>query len=170
MHEGEERALFAVISGKIEVTKRMEGGEKNNRLAASWHHLRRGAHHPRGIFPGSFRASEATRVLPLDARQYYVIAAAAPDIAVAVGALARERMGGLQSLAAKPPSRRSPSWATAGTATAAACGGSSTATTSSSTGSPRTPLRLASPWPRARRDRHARTAASGRPRGAGRRS
>jgi thioredoxin reductase (NADPH) len=103
VHEGEERALFAVISGKIEVTKRMEGGEKT----IGWR--------PPGTifgevpitlgaaFPGSFRASEASRVLRLDARQYYVVAASAPAVAVAVGALARERLGGLQGLAAKAP-------------------------------------------------------------------
>ncbi|HZW89284.1 MAG TPA: FAD-dependent oxidoreductase [Myxococcaceae bacterium] len=103
VHEGEERALYAVLSGKIEVTKRMEGGEKT----IAWRL-------PGAIFgevpitlgttfPGSFRASEPSRVLRLEARQYYVLAAAAPEIALAVGALARERLGGLQGLAAKPP-------------------------------------------------------------------
>jgi len=103
VHEGEERALFAVISGKIEVTKRMEGAEKSIgwRLPGTIFGevpITLGA-----SFPGSFRASEATRVLRIDARQYYVIAAAAPGVAVAVGALARERLGGLQGLAAKAP-------------------------------------------------------------------
>src|SRR6516164_4353178 len=99
VYEGEERALFAVISGKIEVTKRMEGGEKNIgwRLPGTIFGevpITLGA-----AFPGSFRASEPSRVLRLDARQYYIIAAAAPQVAVAVGALARERLGGLQGLA-----------------------------------------------------------------------
>src|SRR5262249_2753502 len=103
VHEGEERALYAVLSGKIEVTKRMEGVEKT----IGWRvpgtifgevPITLGA-----AFPGSFRASEPSRVLRLDARQYYVVAAAAPQVAVAVGALARERLGGLQGLAAKPP-------------------------------------------------------------------
>ena len=139
VHEGEERALFAVISGKIEVTKRMEGGEKTIgwRLPGTIFGevpITLGA-----SFPGSFRASEPTRVLRLDARQYYVIAAAAPEVAVAVGALARERLGGLQGLAAKPPIPRSRSSATAGTPPATTCGGSWPATRWSSTGSPRTP-------------------------------
>jgi thioredoxin reductase (NADPH) len=104
VHEGEERALFALLSGKIEVTKRMEGGEKNIgwRLPGTIFGevpITLGA-----AFPGSFRASEPSRVLRLDARQYYAVAAAAPAIAVAVGALARERLGGLQGLAAKAPS------------------------------------------------------------------
>ncbi|HET9156243.1 MAG TPA: FAD-dependent oxidoreductase [Myxococcaceae bacterium] len=103
VHEGEERALYAVLSGKIEVTKRMEGGEKT----IAWRlpgtifgevPITLGT-----AFPGSFRASEPSRVLRLDARQYYVVAAAAPEVAVVVGTLARERLGGLQGLAAKPP-------------------------------------------------------------------
>ena len=103
VHEGEERALYAVLSGKIEVTKRMEGVEKTIgwRLPGTVFGevpITLGA-----AFPGSFRASEPSRVLRLDARQYYVIAAAAPQVAVAVGALARERLGGLQGLAAKAP-------------------------------------------------------------------
>ena len=103
VHEGEERALYAVLSGKIEVIKRMEGGEKT----IAWRlpgtifgevPITLGT-----AFPGSFRASEPSRVLRLDARQYYVLAGAAPEVAVAVGALARERLGGLQGLAAQPP-------------------------------------------------------------------
>jgi thioredoxin reductase (NADPH) len=39
----------------------------------------------------------------LEARQYYTLAAASPEISVKVGALARERLGGLQGLAATPP-------------------------------------------------------------------
>src|SRR5499433_1513006 len=103
VHEGEERALYAVLSGKIEVTKRMEGVEKTIgwRLPGTVFGevpITLGA-----AFPGSFRAAEPSRVLRLDARQYYAVAAAAPEIALAVGALARERLGGLQGLAAKPP-------------------------------------------------------------------
>jgi thioredoxin reductase (NADPH) len=102
-HEGEERALFAVVSGKIEVTKKMQGVEKNIgwRLPGTVFGevpITLGA-----AFPGSFRAAEPSRVLRLDARQYYALAAGTPEIALAVGALARERLGGLQGLAAKPP-------------------------------------------------------------------
>jgi thioredoxin reductase (NADPH) len=54
-------------------------------------------------FPGTYRASEASRVMRIDARQYYAIAAAAPEIALRIGAVARERIGGLQGIAAAPP-------------------------------------------------------------------
>jgi thioredoxin reductase (NADPH) len=103
VHEGEERALFAVLSGKIEVTKRINGVDQNigwrlPRTVFGEVPITLGA-----AFPGSFRASEPSRVMRLDARQYYGLAATSPEISVAVGALARERLGGLQGLAAKPP-------------------------------------------------------------------
>src|SRR5215469_16601678 len=42
----------------------------------------------------------------IDARQYYAIAAAAPEVAAKVGALARERLGGLQGITAQPSKPR----------------------------------------------------------------
>jgi len=103
VHEGEERALFAVVSGKIEVTKTIDGVERN----IGW----RNPGHVFGevpitlgtAFPGNFRASEPSRVMRVEARQYHVLAAASPELTVRVGALARERLGGLQGLAAAPP-------------------------------------------------------------------
>jgi thioredoxin reductase (NADPH) len=104
--EGGERALFAVLSGKVEVVKLIDGIER-----------RLGFRLPGTIFgevpiaigtpfPGGYRAIEPSRVMRVDARQYYAIAAAAPEIAVKIGALARERMGGLQGLAAEQPKAR----------------------------------------------------------------
>ena len=91
VHEGGERALFAVLSGKIEVVKLIEGIEKT----LGWRV-------PGTIFgevpiafgtpfPGGYRASEPSRVMRVDPRQYYAIAAASPEISVKVGNLARER-------------------------------------------------------------------------------
>jgi thioredoxin reductase (NADPH) len=104
--EGGERALFAVLAGKIEVFKTIDGIER---------HL--GWRLPGAIFgevplalgapfPGGYRAVEPSRVMRVDARDYYTVAAASPDLATAMGALARERMGGLQSIAAEPPKAR----------------------------------------------------------------
>lgn len=101
VHEGEAPALFVVLSGNIEVTKLIDGIERTI-----------GKRVPGQIFgevplifgtqfQGSSRASEPSRVLRVDARQYYAIAAAAPDLARAVGALGRERIGGLQNIAAE---------------------------------------------------------------------
>ena len=106
VHEGGERALFAVLSGKIEVVKLVDGIERT----LGWRV-------PGTIFgevpiafgtpfPGGYRASEPSRVMRVDPRQYYAIAAASPEISVKVGALARERIGGLQGIAAEPPKPR----------------------------------------------------------------
>ena len=106
VHEGGERALFAVLAGKIEVIKLIDGIER-----------RLGWRVPGTIFgevplalgtpfPGGYRASEPSRVMRVDVRQYYVIAAASPEVSTKVGALARERMGGLQGISAEPPKPR----------------------------------------------------------------
>jgi thioredoxin reductase (NADPH) len=104
--EGGEAALFAVLAGKIEVIKTIDGVER-----------RLGWRVPGAIFgevpialgtafPGGYRASEPSRVMRLELRQYYAIAAAAPEVSTKVGALARERIGGLQSISAEPPKAR----------------------------------------------------------------
>ena len=61
------------------------------------------------VFPVGFRASEASRVLRLDAHGYHTVAAFAPELVEKVGALARNRMEGargLQGLASAPSPRR----------------------------------------------------------------
>lgn len=106
VHEGGERALFAVLAGKIEVVKLIDGVER-----------RLGWRIPGAIFgevpialgtpfPGGYRAAEPSRVMRVNIRQYYAIAAASPEVSTNVGALARERMGGLQSIAAEPSKPR----------------------------------------------------------------
>ncbi len=45
-------------------------------------------------------------MMQVEAAQYYTLAAAAPDVALKVGALARERIGGLQGVAAEAPTPR----------------------------------------------------------------
>ena len=106
VHEGGDRALFAVLSGKIEVVKMVDGIERT----LGWRV-------PGTIFgevpiafgtpfPGGYRASEPSRVMRVEPQQYYAIAAASPEVSVKVGALARERIGGLQGIAAEPPKPR----------------------------------------------------------------
>jgi thioredoxin reductase (NADPH) len=102
VHEGGERALFAVLTGKIEVVKTIDGIERT----LGWRI-------PGTIFgevpialgtpfPGGYRALEPSRVMRVDIQQYYAIAAVSKDISLKVSALARERIGGLQSIAAEP--------------------------------------------------------------------
>jgi thioredoxin reductase (NADPH) len=104
--EGGERALYAVLSGKIEVIKTIDGIER-----------RLGWRLPGTIFgevplvlgtpfPGGYRAVEPSRVMRVEPRQYYAVAATAPDLTDRIGALARERLGGLQGLAAEPQTAR----------------------------------------------------------------
>ncbi|HTS53401.1 MAG TPA: FAD-dependent oxidoreductase [Burkholderiales bacterium] len=106
-HEGgEERALFAVLSGKMEVVKLFDGVERT----LGWRV-------PGTIFGelpvalgtplyAGYRASEHSRVMRVEIREYYAIAAASPDIAMKVAALARERIGGMQGIEAQAPKPR----------------------------------------------------------------
>jgi len=103
VHEGEERALFVVLSGKVEVTKRIDGIERSIGWRLPGTIFGEVPIALGGPFLGSYRASEAARVVRIEAREYYTLAAAAPGMADAIGAIARERIGGLQGLAAKPP-------------------------------------------------------------------
>jgi thioredoxin reductase (NADPH) len=106
-HEGgEERALFAVLAGKMEVVKLIDGVERT----LGW----RVAGTIFGELPialgtplyGGYRASEPSRVMPVQIREYYAIAAASPEISLKVAALARERIGGMQGIAAETPKPR----------------------------------------------------------------
>jgi thioredoxin reductase (NADPH) len=104
--EGGERALFAVLSGKIEVVKTIDGVER-----------RLGWRIPGTIFgevpialgtpfPGGYRAAAPSRVIRVDIQQYYAVAATSKDISLKLTALARERIGGLQSITDEPPKAR----------------------------------------------------------------
>src|SRR5690348_7305235 len=106
VHEGEERALFAVLAGKIEVTKRFDGVERTIGWRVPGKIFGEVPIALGGPFIGSYRAAEPSRVIRLEARHYYALAAACPEIANSIGALARERIGGLQGLAAEAPKAR----------------------------------------------------------------
>jgi thioredoxin reductase (NADPH) len=108
-HEGGERALFAVLEGRVEPVKHVDGIERVV-----------GERHPGEIFgevpialgtvfPVGFRAAERSRVMRIDPHDYHAIASVAPDIAKEVGSLAAHRIGGLrglQGIAAEPPPPR----------------------------------------------------------------
>ncbi len=109
VHEGEERALFALLEGRIEPIRVVDGIERplGERLVGDIFGevpIVLGT-----VFPVGFRAAEASRVMRLDAQDYHAVAAVEPDVAKEVGRLARHRMGGsrgLQGLAADPPPPR----------------------------------------------------------------
>ncbi len=104
VHEGEARALFAVLAGKLEVTKLFDGIERTIGWRSPGQIFGEVPIALGGPFLGSYRAAVPSRVLQIDARQYYAVAAASPEFSEAVGALARERIGGLQGIAAEAPS------------------------------------------------------------------
>jgi thioredoxin reductase (NADPH) len=102
VYEGEPPALFVVLEGAIEVIKLVDGVERKlgtrlrNNLFGEIP-LVYGAQ-----FQAGFRASEPSRVVKVDARIYYDIAATSPELVKRMDELARERIGGLQKLAAEP--------------------------------------------------------------------
>jgi len=104
--EGGDRALFAVLAGRIEVVKMVDGIERTLGWRVPGTIF---GEVPIAIgtpFSGGYRASEPSRVLRVEPKHYYEIAAASPDLSLKVGALARERLGGLQGIAAEPPKPR----------------------------------------------------------------
>jgi thioredoxin reductase (NADPH) len=104
VHEGgPERALFAVLAGKMEVVKLIDGVERTLGWRVTGTIF---GEIPIAIglpFYAGYRASEPSRVMRVEARQYYAIAATSPEIALRVGALARERIGGMQGISAEAP-------------------------------------------------------------------
>src|SRR5215208_5504747 len=93
-HEGSERALFAVLEGRIEPVKTVDGiqrvvGERQPGDIFGEVPLALGT-----VFPVGFRAAERSRVMRVEARDYHTVAAAEPDFAKEVGRLAGHRMSG----------------------------------------------------------------------------
>src|SRR5262245_8081709 len=108
-HEGQDRALFAVIEGKIEAVKADDGvervvGERFPGDVFGEVPITLGT-----VFPVGFRAAEKSRVMRVEPHDYHAVAAVAPELAKEVGKLASHRIGGprgLQGLAAAPPPPR----------------------------------------------------------------
>ena len=104
--EGGDRALFAVLTGKIEVVKLFDGVERTLGWRVPGTIFGEVPIAFGTVFVGGYRASEPSRVFRVDPREYYAVAAACPDVTAKVGALARERIGGLQGIAAEAPKAR----------------------------------------------------------------
>lgn len=106
VHEGGDRALYAVLAGKFEVVKQFDGIERTLGWRVPGTIFGEVPIAFGTVFVGGYRAAEPSRVFRVDPKQYYAIASACPEIAAKVGALARERIGGLQGIAAEPPKAR----------------------------------------------------------------
>ncbi len=108
-HEGEDRALFAVLEGRIEAVKQTDGIE---RVVGQRHRGEIFGQFPivfGTVFPVGFRAADTSRVMRIAPEAYHAIAAVAPDVGKEVVRLAAHRMSGLrglQGLAADPPPPR----------------------------------------------------------------
>ena len=108
-HAGDERALFALLAGRIEAVQVVDGiervvGERRPGEVFGEVPITLGT-----VFPVGFRAAEASRVMRLEAHDYHAVAADAPDVSQEVGRLAAHRISGsagLQGLAAQPPPPR----------------------------------------------------------------
>jgi len=91
--EGGERALFAVLEGRIEAVKLVDGiervvGERGPGDIFGEVPIALGT-----VFPVGFRAAEGSRVMRVEAHDYHAVAAVEPDVAREIGRLARHRMG-----------------------------------------------------------------------------
>lgn len=101
VHEGDERALFVVVEGLVELTKNVNGVERVI-----------GPRGPGELYgevpvmlsmnmPASCAAVEPSRILRLDVGTFFTLAATAPQVVATVGALAQGRMEGLKEIAAE---------------------------------------------------------------------
>ena len=107
--QGSDRALFAVLDGRIEPIQRADGvervvGVRNPGEIFGEVPITLGT-----VFPVGFRAAVPSRVMRIEPRDYHAIAAGSPDLVREVGRLASHRMSGLrglQGLASDPPPPR----------------------------------------------------------------
>jgi thioredoxin reductase (NADPH) len=101
VHEGDGRALFGVLSGRLEVLRRVDGVESVI-----------GERKPGDIFgemsiafgmlhPGGFRAAETTRVFRIELDDYEALTASAPEVGERVGLAALNRLQGPRGLQAR---------------------------------------------------------------------
>jgi thioredoxin reductase (NADPH) len=108
-NEGDDRALFAVLDGRIEAVKTVDGVDRvvGERLPGDVFGevpIVLGA-----PFPVGFRAAGRSRVMRIDPAEYHLIAAVDPIVSKAIGALAQFRMSGdhgLQGIASQAPAPR----------------------------------------------------------------
>jgi thioredoxin reductase (NADPH) len=100
VHEGDDRALFGVLEGRLEVLRLADGvasviGERKPGDVFGEMAIAFGMLHPAG-----FRAAEPSRVFRIELPDYEALAATAPEIAERVGLLANNRLAGPKGLQA----------------------------------------------------------------------
>jgi thioredoxin reductase (NADPH) len=101
VHEGDDRALFGVLSGRLEVLRAADGvvtviGERLPGNVLGELSIAFGMLHPAG-----FRATEPTRVFRLDVNDYQELVSWLPIIGERLTALANDRISGPKGLQAR---------------------------------------------------------------------
>jgi thioredoxin reductase (NADPH) len=101
VNEGDERALFGLLEGRIEVVRHVDGvesiiGERKPGDVFGEMSIAFGM-----LYPGGFRAVEASRVFRIDLHDYQELAAAVPEVAERIGLLANDRLVGPRGLQAR---------------------------------------------------------------------
>jgi thioredoxin reductase (NADPH) len=103
VHEGDGRALFVVLEGRLETTNVVDGVERVIGGRAAGELIGEVPMVLGTPFPASFRAALPSRVMRVEPREFQAILVIAPDVWARVGALARERIEGLQEMADDEP-------------------------------------------------------------------
>src|SRR4029079_2028149 len=93
-HEGDERALFAVLEGQIEATRMVDGIHRQIGIRNPGDLFGEGPVTLGTVFPVNVRALEASRVMRIEPNDYHALASSTPSIAEEVGRLAANRIGG----------------------------------------------------------------------------
>jgi thioredoxin reductase (NADPH) len=106
IHPGDERALYALVEGRLETVRQVDGIDRvvGGRVAGDLI-----GEVPIALgtaFPFGFRAAEPSRLIRIDAQTYHAVASASPEVGVMLGELARDRIGGLQGITADQPPPR----------------------------------------------------------------
>ena len=101
VNEGDARSLFGLLSGRLEVIRRVDGvdtviGERKPGDVLGEMAIAFGMLHP-----GGFRAAEPSRVFKIELHDYHTLAAAAPVVAERIGLLALNRLSGPKGLQAR---------------------------------------------------------------------
>ena len=101
VNEGDARALFGVLEGRLDVIRRFDGvesviGERKPGDVLGEMAIAFGMLHI-----GGFRAAETTRVFRIDLDDYEALVADAPEFAERIGALANHRLAGARGLQAR---------------------------------------------------------------------
>jgi thioredoxin reductase (NADPH) len=109
VNEGDTRALFGLLEGRIEVIRTVDGvesviGERNPGDVLGEMAVAFGMLHP-----GGFRATEPSRVFKIELPDYQALTARVPEVGDRIGQLAFNRLSGprgLQARASAPPAVR----------------------------------------------------------------